>query len=81
MSSRIVTPILTVGYDKNGELDWSIAITPLENLSVQEMIVIRSHLMLAYGQVDEYWRQFGPPSRDMAVSQEAPLSKSNMGRE
>jgi hypothetical protein len=64
MSERIVRPLLTVGYDKNGELDWSIPITPLENLTVEQMIVIRSHLMLAYREIDDYWRQFGPPSRD-----------------
>lgn len=69
MSERIVRPLLTVGYDKNGELDWSIPIHELENISIERMIVLRSHLMLAYREVDDYWRQFGPPSRDFAVKQ------------
>lgn len=66
---RRVRPIITIGFDKNGELDFSIPVHELENIGVQRMKEVRSMLMVGYCELEGHWRTFGPPSKEMAASQ------------
>lgn len=66
-------PIITIGFDdKYGGYDFRIKLAALENISVEQMKELRSTLMVSYAELEKYWHEYGPPSRDFAVAQEPP---------
>ena len=50
-------PIVSIGFDKNGEADYALQCGELEKLDFERMQQLRAMLMVAVGQVELIWRE------------------------
>lgn len=51
----ITSPILTIGFDKNGEDDYALHTGPLETLTYEKMTRMRAMVCVAIGQMEQHW--------------------------
>ena len=58
--------IIDIGFDKNGEADYRMAVAALGRLSFEQMKELRALIPVAIGQVEQYWRENGPIAHQMA---------------
>lgn len=64
-------PIITVGFDKNGECDFRVHVSDLRELSYERMTQVRAMVCVAIGTMEEHWSRHGPVAREMAACQAA----------
>lgn len=63
-----LTPIITIGFDKYGEPDFSIS-GGIAELSLARMQQLRAMIPVAIGQSERFWWDHGPLSKETAALQ------------
>ena len=62
-------PVLSIGWDKNGESEFAVHLGEVVDLSYERMKELRSMIPVAIYALEEHWRDHGPPSREQAAKQ------------
>lgn len=65
-------PVLTIGWDKQMDTEYSIHLGELTDLPFERMQQLRAIIPVAIAELERYWREFGPVSREMAATQAQP---------
>jgi hypothetical protein len=68
------TTIITFVFDKNGEADYRVSLSNLQDLDLEKMRQLRETMMVGIGQVERYWAERpGQEQAQMAVGPELSL--------
>lgn len=65
------TPLLSVGFDKNGDADFRVS-SRLFELTFEKMNLLRQMIPVGIAETERMWINHGPPSKEMAQAAAAP---------